>query len=584
MYKPAISQDELIAISYHSDKKKTLKLKDLGNYPVLVITHRAYVLALDRLNNNSTIEETWSYFHDFYRGQRSLVVIDEAIDLVEESSLSLNHVRMLLGFIPQEIRVQYPNEILFLKTLEGILEKLETDKELDTTKERVIVVDPLIKRYPTYSGVGEAIRDGTLQQAVPEERLTDHEVNLLQNAEGEIRLMDFAALKESLKHVRFDRQIDKDDADESERLSTLHRNTLSSVDALYQSWFYYSKDNSKPTFNTARLLVPKNARGAVILDATAGCNVMYELFENAQVIEPPQGTRDYQNVTLHVSVGHKVGKIFMGDNPQGLSDALMGSLAVEFEKYDTKRKVLIVTHKKLEPHLLQYEPEEFEVSVAHWGALNGSNKWKDCDTVVIFGLPYRPNTFPVNAFMAFQGVQTTEWLTSQEERKFRDYNDIREAIATGQMVTDIVQAINRVRCRKVIDTQGNCPPTDVYLLLPTKETAQDLLTGITKQMPNVRVVNWNYKGQKQKKRGVKKSNYEESLVSYLLTNLSEGSKIVKSTVKDTLGIPKTTFERLISRLHTPDPSDPMVKQLADSGISYQVKRRKKTQRGYFLKQ
>src|SRR5690606_8705390 len=124
--------------------------------------------------------------------------------------------------------------------------------------------------------------------------------------------------------------------------------TLSSVDALYQSWFYYNKDNSKPTFNTARLLVPKNARGAVILDATAGCNVMYELFDNAQVIEPPKGTRDYQNVTLHVSVGHKVSKIFMGDNPQQLSDTLMQSLAAEFERHETKRKVLIVTHKKLE--------------------------------------------------------------------------------------------------------------------------------------------------------------------------------------------------------------------------------------------
>ena len=37
------------AVAYHSDTKDKLKITDLKNYPVLVITHRAYELALDLL-------------------------------------------------------------------------------------------------------------------------------------------------------------------------------------------------------------------------------------------------------------------------------------------------------------------------------------------------------------------------------------------------------------------------------------------------------------------------------------------------------------------------------------------------------
>jgi len=556
-----LGEADKVAVSYHSENKKLHKLTDLADYPVLVITHRAYVLALDSLDNNSKIEETWKYFYEFYNGQRGLVVIDEAIDLIENTSLSLDHVRSLLWCIPQEVRVMFPSEIEFLKALEGILERLETD----AARERVIATQPLKERHPISSV-----------------ELSDHENEILASFEGEMPRLNFAALKDRMKGVRFDQQIGKDDAEENVRLAGIYRERLSMVDALYQSWFYFSKDNTKPTFHTARLLVPKQAKGAVILDATAGCNVMYELFDNAQVIEPPQGTRNYRNVTLHVSSGHRTGKNYMREHPKELSEALILKLEEEFRNDDTRRNVLVVTHKKVEPYLIQYQPQFFDLKVAHWGAINGSNEWKDCDTVVIFGLPYRPPTFPASAFMAFRGVQSTEWLNSPEKRGFKGYSDIREAIATGQMVTDMVQAINRVRCRKVTDVRGNCPTTDVYLLLGTKETGEEILQKITKQMPNVHVADWDYTGQKQKKRGaVRKGNYEESLVSYLTNTLTVGSKISKKEVNDVLGIPSRTMQRIVARIQ--EEGDPLVKTLKDSGVEYRVERKKRTQRGYFYR-
>jgi len=57
--------------------------------------------------------------------------------------------------------------------------------------------------------------------------------------------------------------------------------------------------------------------------------------------------------------------------------------------------------------------------------VDGSNDWKDYDTVVIFGLPYRPKNSFENLFQAFQGSQSTEFLNSQGNRPFKEHSDFR---------------------------------------------------------------------------------------------------------------------------------------------------------------
>lgn len=77
------------AFAYHTDSKKDIKITELEQWPVLVITHRAYELALDFLGAEGTIESTWRYFHAFNNGgnfdfdkffnegnRRKLVVVD----------------------------------------------------------------------------------------------------------------------------------------------------------------------------------------------------------------------------------------------------------------------------------------------------------------------------------------------------------------------------------------------------------------------------------------------------------------------------------------------------------------------------
>src|SRR5262249_49402948 len=145
-------------------------------------------------------------------------------------------------------------------------------------------------------------------------------------------------------------------------------------------------------------------------------------------------------------------------------------------------RVLTVCHKDVEDIMRQHDTGFAQFSTAHWGDLDGKNDWADHDVGVYFGLPYRPTAWSANTFMALQGAQSTEWLQADGARPFAGYQDIRKALVVGQLVTDVVQGMGRPRCRKVIDTEGNCEPTTLCIALPNDETADSILAGIQQQM------------------------------------------------------------------------------------------------------
>ncbi|MGY4601263.1 hypothetical protein ACVWXL_009009 [Bradyrhizobium sp. GM22.5] len=50
--------------------------------------------------------------------------------------------------------------------------------------------------------------------------------------------------------------------------------------------------------------------------------------------------------------------------------------------------------------------------------------------------------------------------------------------------------MGRVRLRKVIDGQGRCAPTDVFIVLPTGERGTEILRYIRQELPNISVQDW----------------------------------------------------------------------------------------------
>ena len=179
--------------------------------------------------------------------------------------------------------------------------------------------------------------------------------------------------------------------------------------------------------------------------------------------------------------------------------------------------------------------------------------------------------------MALQGAQDTEWLQDDSARTFRKHEDIRKALELGMISTSIIQAVNRVRCRKTVDKHGNCQQTDVYIMLPKNNLDNAILKDISKMMPDIVIKDdWDYKPQKKK---VKTSNYEKAL-SKLIETMDTG-RLTPAKISDTLGMSMRTMRSLIEKCK--DPDSDLFKAMKSNEVKYEVVGSGRTQKAYFVK-
>ena len=548
------------AIAYHSKVSKQLNMAELRNWPVVIITHRAYEMALDFLSQPGRLEQTWSYFHEYKRngklpkatqlklpGQnpflssRRLVIVDECLDIVEHHTVSLEHLRQTLAAIPLHVRLKHPEEITAIEVMIWTLEIYARASEGIETKELMHLVD---------------IAHIQLDKKVGRENVQP----------------DFRGLIEALTAIRFDGQLGIKDDDLNAKQRLRHQKLLQSLSYVYTSWAYYGK-HVDHTMNTARLLVPEDIKGCVVMDATARTNIVYELHKESRTVEPPAGTRKYSNVNVHVTSGNKVGKVFMGREGKKLTEKLLANL----NEHLRGRNVLIVTHKSVENHLVD-QKTTFHLAAAHWGKVDGSNLWKDCDAVVIFGLPYLPAAWNANVFMALQGPQETQWLQNKQNREYSNHSDIRRDLLWGHMSTSVIQAINRVRCRKTIDEAGNCEPTDVFLMLSSDANQnQAILRDIKTAMPGISIQeDWHYESQGKK---AKRSKWQEAFIGHF--QKAGKGKYAKNSMVELLGMSLGTMSGIIKLLKD-DESD-LSKTMAAEGVSYKVEGKGQSRTAYFIK-
>jgi hypothetical protein len=162
------------------------------------------------------------------------------------------------------------------------------------------------------------------------------------------------------------------------------------------------------------------------------------------------------------------------------------------EAAGTERSVFVCVHKDVEDIIKKKwaETSKFgEISFGHWGAVDGCNTWQDCDTALILGLPYRPQTWATNMFCALQGSQDDAWLRSPE---WKQYKNVRREMEQRQMSVSIIQAINRIRSRAVIDEEGRCPSADIFIILPEDAMGTAILDDIRADMPGLDVRTWDF--------------------------------------------------------------------------------------------
>ncbi|MGB5903718.1 MAG: hypothetical protein WBH00_12785 [Xanthobacteraceae bacterium] len=431
-----------VAIADHTDHRATPE--QLHDSDIVVITHETYKSAKKTLSGVKA--ERWTRLTHWRGGRRLLTIVDEALaNAVEHSQVKLDDLSRLIGLIPHEMRLAHVAEV----------------EALEALRESMLV----------HAGINDGFGVGTslawLEGAAP--------------AAVSLTLLRAAMIK-----LPYDKHNGKDDEKERQRLALRYDKMLGAAEALLDQYAFMALSGNQHSMNSAALAVPLELPGPVVLDATANVDLMYQLMEDrADIIPTPPGVRDYSNVTLQVARTASIGKTKMEETAPTRFPRLQANLSARLAP---DSKVLFCVHKRVE-HLVPTNEDlgVNQVASAHWGAIDGSNAYKDFDTVVIFGLPFRDRIWGTNVFFAFQGVRDDDW---HDHPSWKDHVNVRELLQRRHLAASIIQAVGRVRLRKVIDEQGRCAPTDVFIVLPTGERGTEILQYIRQELPNISVQEW----------------------------------------------------------------------------------------------
>lgn len=343
-------------------------------------------------------------------------------------------------------------------------------------------------------------------------------------------------------------------------------------------WSYFAKAGDHVTFNSARFMVPReDIPGPVVLDATASQDFVYELLGKQAVIVPAaRGARSYANVTLHVArTSAGLGKGKMGEHAKDRFPRILDAVSAKLSSDPASRSVLFVCHKQVE-HIAQTYETPFKLAVGHWGALDGRNDWQDFDTCVIAGLSFRDTIHANNLVFALTGLPDQDWFSKPTWSR---YADVRDEIEARQLAASIVQAINRVRCRKVIDGEGNCQPTDVFILLPASALGDRLLQAIETEMPGIRAVEWDFELEGQRPKALRKNSSLDALVTFM-GNAPPGEYPLPK-LRQELGVTGKVVEKWQEALRSQD--HPLPKKLAEHSVVYQVRGTGRGAKSYLIK-
>ena len=104
------------------------------------------------------------------------------------------------------------------------------------------------------------------------------------------------------------------------------------------------------------------------------------------------------------------------------------------------------------------------------------------------------------------------------------------------------------------------------------------MEGIKTLMPGIKIKDWNY--DSISKRKIRRSNHEPALIKYF--EIMDIGRISSSGLKNFLGIPDTTFERIISKMK--DETTELNKVMKKLKVIYQSVGSGRGNRSYLIKE
>lgn len=505
-----------VAVVHHSGSYATPE--QLYESDVVVITHQAFVNA--KRDTKGLDWRSWDRLVSWRAGDRHLTVIDEALaNVVDESSATTENLGFVINLIPLEVRSALPQQVALLEQVHHVL---------------LAYVDPAD---------------------------LDCAMSMLW-AEGSVpAIVDFTPLISAMNALPYDRIVyGRSSTKDRTRLADRVAETITAVQSCLEQFAYYAKSGKWHSINSAALAVPLNTPGPVVLDATARANFLWDLFEEKhQRPVVPSHARDYSSVTLHVARGTGLGKNAMTER---IKERLPHFKRAIEAAIGPERSVFLCVHKDVEDVVTKrwVEKANFKAcSVGHWGAIDGRNTWQDFDTAVILGLPYRPQTWATNMFCALQGAQNDKWLQSPEWKQFKN---VRKEMEQRQMSVSVIQAINRICCRHVIDAEGHCPTADIFIVLPQDAMGDAVLDDIKADMPGIKVKSWDFALDPAKEKKPRIESSHSRLIDYM--SKRGAGPVSLSTVQHDLQL--SSVKKLRETLNNGE--HPTTQALREMGVNY----------------
>jgi hypothetical protein len=134
-----------------------------------------------------------------------------------------------------------------------------------------------------------------------------------------------------------------------------------------------------------------------------------------------------------------------------------------------------------------------------------------------------------------------------------------------QLTVSIIQALNRVRCRHVVDIEGNCEPCEGYLFLPDNDTGRAIRQSIRQEMPGIVIKEWDYQLD-HPSRSIRKGSGHARLLEFM-----RAAPVGEVNLKDwseSVGLGHRASKDLRHTLNHPEHD--LTKSLAEIGVTYAV--------------
>ena len=513
--------EENRAIAYHSESDIYRETNELKHHQVVIVTHKMFTSAVDsHTSSRQLINDLYAYGND----KRSVVVIDEAINTIKSDHLSYEAVHELLT------------------SLEGHLKHKDLDIDLkQDIKNEVLLLERLsevFKKADVLLGGKSKVRC------------------LMSDLMGSINIKDYQLpiTTQLVNQKRLSRVSDT---------NTRYSDTINDINSLLgASWSYYAKKNeahgSVTSFHTARSAIPEDM-SVVVLDATSNVDHYYDIYPNVTKVPLPKNVRSYKNVDLYVAKDQKTGQdALCGKDIKGAVNSILDHVPVEFEE----SKLLIFTFNKLEKALkktLNQEAFSDRVDIDHFGNLNGKNNYKEHTMLYIFGTFFKPDS----VFTDIQALSTRGNVDC-----FNNTDEVieeRKLLKNSNISAELIQAINRISCRSIVDSDGNCQKCSIYLQLPVdKVLAELIMESIQKEMPGINVHDWHFDLIKSKKSG-RKSTYENEFVAALKSIPVGESKL--HVLLDNLPFKKGIKDKIKKRIADNDADDSLIKAMKGEQVT-----------------